>query len=378
MGSAGCCSTANNLQHEEYLLSHLQKNQTIKRDKVPSKPQTIETNIDPKQYESLQQELAEYKKKCNDLQTENMELILTLNKFLTAHQSWDYETVCEWIITIENGMFQPYKDILLTNLESEEITGKDLCELDEKDLERLGITSSDDQKLLLSHIKTLTQYDTVTETEIDSDLLDNINMRMTTFHRLGTQVMDSDTLRTMSTQFTQMDFDDIKRQYSYSMSTDETFTKNMSIYNDKQSEIIDENIEMNSNENNKWNYMNGLLVVKVIKCIELNGIEEKSEIYVDIGLKSDHWKNKMTKMSNESDLVWNEEFEFNINDVKNDIVNVRIWRKRMIYDEKIGIVCIAVMDVLDSNGIIDKEYDIMESKYGGKLELELVYKEEAN
>eukprot|EP01083_Nonionella_stella_P234114 824287_1 len=87
----------------KYHLNHKQLKQTLIRNNM----------------NHYNKNLLNTKKKCNDLQTENMELILTLNKFLTAHQSWDYETVCEWIITIENGMFQPYKDILLTNLESE-------------------------------------------------------------------------------------------------------------------------------------------------------------------------------------------------------------------------------------------------------------------
>ncbi len=61
---------------------------------------------------------------------------------------------------------------------------------------------------------------------------------------------------------------------------------------------------------------------------------------------------------------------------KKDILNVRIWcKKKWSLDENIGNVPISVMDILKCDGFIDNEYNINESKYGGKLHLQLKYKE---
>eukprot|EP01083_Nonionella_stella_P257856 882107_1 len=189
------------------------------------------------------------------------------------------------------------------------------------------------KKKLLKHIKTLTQYDKTPIYNYDSHLP----------HLIKTPLSS---LRRVSTHLSQIDFTDIKLTNSSSNQTN-------------SDEISAE----------QWNYNNGVLFIKVIKTINMSGISNghKCNTYVELELKGDYCQKERTKIisNNKNDTIWNEKFQLFSDDAKNDILNITIWNKRKwMFYENIGNVCIPIMDVLKCDGFIDKEYDVKSSKYG--------------
>eukprot|EP01084_Bolivina_argentea_P199708 341674_1 len=307
----------------------------------------IKTTVPVKHYLSVKHELDVYKMKCDELELQNQNLSNKLNKYISPHRKWNYKQICDWIIKLDDGIFQTYKQILLINLQAEDITGKDLCQLDINDLQRLGITLSAHKYLLMAHIKTLTKNDLVPQynEHYDPHLPHNIHTPASSFHKNGTYS-------------SQMDFDDIKIGTTDPSNTETVGTMTLLA--------------------EKWNYSNGVVFVRIIKGINMNVDQEC--LYIEIELRGDYYqKETAKKICNDKNPIYNERFQFFSDNPKKDILNVRIWsKKKWSLDENVGIVPISVMDILKCDGFIDKQYDINESKYGGKLYLQLKYKELMN
>eukprot|EP01084_Bolivina_argentea_P017914 33396_1 len=301
----------------------------------------VKSNIDIKHYISLKHELTEYKIRCKELEIRNKELEIRNKEFVSPHHNWNHKQICEWIIELDDGIFLTYKHNLLTNLKTEDITGKDLCQLDINDLHRLGITLSAHRYLLMAHIKTLTKNDSTPQ-----------------YHDQFDPYLPH-AIETPTTNSCQMDFDDV-----IIGSTDPSNT------NDKASTL--------ALLSHKWNYNNGILFIKVIKGININLNHEC--LYIEIELRGDYYQKETTKkICNCTNPIYNEKFQFFSDNPKKDILNVRIWsKKKWSLDENIGILSIPVMDILKCDGYMDKQYDIDNSKYGGKLHLQLKYKELLN
>lgn len=77
--------------------------------------------------------------------------MLNLNTMLL----WSAEEVTQWIINLENGRFAKYKEALLHSMNMENVNGSMLITLAHADLYRLGVDDSDDQQVIVNHIRAL-------------------------------------------------------------------------------------------------------------------------------------------------------------------------------------------------------------------------------
>ena len=71
----------------------------------------------------------------------------------TKFQNWDYKDVVEWIMKIENGLFLRYKNILLSTMKEQEITGDIIGDITMNDLDRMGIKSFKHKNILINNLK---------------------------------------------------------------------------------------------------------------------------------------------------------------------------------------------------------------------------------
>ena len=69
--------------------------------------------------------------------------------------NWSTERLIEWIVTIENGRYQKYKDKLNEKMEQEEVSGNNLIKVSEQDLRYYGIVNIDDRHDLFVAIQHL-------------------------------------------------------------------------------------------------------------------------------------------------------------------------------------------------------------------------------
>ena len=71
------------------------------------------------------------------------------------YKSWNHEQILIWFMSLENGRFKKYFDILAHNLSQEDVNGNDLKNVDVLDIKSWGVINFGDKKSLLSHIKKL-------------------------------------------------------------------------------------------------------------------------------------------------------------------------------------------------------------------------------
>ena len=71
------------------------------------------------------------------------------------YESWNNEHIMTWIMSLENGRFKKYKDILSKTLFEEDVKGIDLRKVDVMDLKSWGVVNFGDRKLLYEGIKGL-------------------------------------------------------------------------------------------------------------------------------------------------------------------------------------------------------------------------------
>eukprot|EP01084_Bolivina_argentea_P154214 268859_1 len=78
--------------------------------------------------------------------------IMSENK---EYQTWTFAETYEWIMSLENGIFQIYSSELLHNLRNENVSGDCIGLMNENDLHRLGIIQFKHKKILLKQIEEL-------------------------------------------------------------------------------------------------------------------------------------------------------------------------------------------------------------------------------
>eukprot|EP01084_Bolivina_argentea_P278375 475534_1 len=359
----------------------------------------IITNQKHLEKELLLHKLNEYKNKCNELEIKNKELMLKLNKLSPAHSAWNYIKIVEWIMRIQNGIFKPYKQILLTNLQRESINGKSLCQLQISDLHRLGITKFAHKKILMSHIHKLTENDILPEYQYDHQLAKPILSNNNTNNSNINDRNYNEEKEEFMSPTTQIPINDTHFAPPSPINNNSNNSNNN---NNNNNDVPKFNIDNNKSNSygltksaknllvsnpseqppKKWKYKNGVLSIKVIKATNVDNMDEDegpdsaSDPYVQLELKG-HYKTEKTKViQNNANPVWNERFQLFPDNPKKDVLKLKIWDKDLwTFDDKIGSVYIPVIDVLNANGYINKSYDIKDSKCGAKLYLELRYKE---
>eukprot|EP01084_Bolivina_argentea_P202491 345968_1 len=70
----------------------------------------------------------------------------------TDLKDWDTIQCLHWILSVRNGIFQPYEDALIRSMVTRGVKGMDLIAYDMTDLESLGIETESHRKLLKTHI----------------------------------------------------------------------------------------------------------------------------------------------------------------------------------------------------------------------------------
>lgn len=66
---------------------------------------------------------------------------------------WDTETVLTWILSLEDGRFKPYANVLRHNLMEEKVRGSHFKDTEEGDVKGWGVKPFDDKKALIRHIR---------------------------------------------------------------------------------------------------------------------------------------------------------------------------------------------------------------------------------
>lgn len=101
-------------------------------------------------------ELKEAKSKVTQLEHS---LKMTRNKMPdpSKFMMWGFGSVLIWIMSLDNGRFKKYEDVLRDALEGSAVMGEDLLSVNELVIKIWGIKDRRDQKALLKHIEKLAQ-----------------------------------------------------------------------------------------------------------------------------------------------------------------------------------------------------------------------------
>ena len=282
-----------------------------------------------------------------------------------GHWTWDSKKIVAWIMRIQDGLLNQYKKPLLKNLKTEAITGKDLCLIDENNLKSWGVTNFQHRKILMHYIQQLTENDEKPsygynpDIAVLADVVDVADEEEKEEYTEPPKIIEQDDEQ-----------DEIKKKEEISDNViDIGITKS-----------VQNLLESSPPKQKTWRYKEGMLSVTVIKATNVDNLDEDegehgaSDPYVELELKGNYKKEKTKSIDNESNPIWNEKFQLFVDNAKEDVLKCRIYdHDKWTLDDKIGEVHIPIITILGSNGYIKKEYDIVGSKTGAKLYLELKY-----
>ena len=71
------------------------------------------------------------------------------------YERWNHQDIVCWIMSLENGRFKKYEQMLIKSLEEEEMNGTYLSRVDVADVKSWGIKNFDDKKDLIQYIQKL-------------------------------------------------------------------------------------------------------------------------------------------------------------------------------------------------------------------------------
>ena len=100
------------------------------------------------------EEQKEFQLENNDLKKQLQEMTLKVTD-VNNYQSWDSQQIVFWIISLDDGRFMKYEQLLLSSLKEEEINGSQLSQVNEADVKGWGINNFADKKKLVQHVKLL-------------------------------------------------------------------------------------------------------------------------------------------------------------------------------------------------------------------------------
>merc|ERR1712228_334622 len=91
---------------------------------------------------SQNEEINEYKRQINEISEEKKE---ETEEREIDFVEWEWHDIMEWIISLNNGKYKKYQNVLTEKLMEEEVKGQHLCYIDKNDLHRFGISSFSDK-----------------------------------------------------------------------------------------------------------------------------------------------------------------------------------------------------------------------------------------
>eukprot|EP01084_Bolivina_argentea_P133257 235149_1 len=111
------------------------------------------------QNNKLTEEQKEMELKINDVIVENRNLKMK-SLDLSKYREWNVNEIACWILTIDNGRYRKYEQILTKSLTEEGVIGKDLEQVDTADIKGWGVVQFQDKKYLKKQIVELTKAST--------------------------------------------------------------------------------------------------------------------------------------------------------------------------------------------------------------------------
>ena len=75
--------------------------------------------------------------------------------FIQQYTEWTSSDVVKWILSLNNGLFIQYNDILNETLTEEDISGDDLMNIEKADIKRWGIIKFKHIQILYDHFQQL-------------------------------------------------------------------------------------------------------------------------------------------------------------------------------------------------------------------------------
>ena len=134
-------------------------NESIKTENEQQKLQIEQLKRQNKQ---LMEEQKESRLRIEELENE-VEILKSQNLDVNNYETWKWQEILQWIMTLENHKFKEYEQDLKINLSVEQPSGSDLNEVNEGDIRRWGITKFCDIKILCYNIRQMVNY-TVNDT----------------------------------------------------------------------------------------------------------------------------------------------------------------------------------------------------------------------
>merc|ERR1719461_1319309 len=252
-----------------------------------------------------------------------------------------------------------------------------LKQVTESDLKDWGITSFQHKKILIRYIEKLTENDEAPEIEYDHQLSKNLNLSID----MSRRNLDIDESNNDADKADDQKIRPIKEDEEQDPETKEetmespVVRKNPSFsVSDSVKQLLDHHKEPKKRE---WRYKDGMLSVLVVKATNVDNKDGKdgvSDPYVELDLKGNYKKENTQWKQDDANPVWNERFQLLVDNAKEDVLKATIWdHDKFMFDDKVGTVCVPIIDICNANGKLRKEYDVVGSEIGCKLELEFKY-----
>eukprot|EP01083_Nonionella_stella_P296524 1007340_1 len=345
--------------------------------------------------ESLKHRLRKTMSENKKLQLQIEQLQVQLNespkKSTPGHWQWNYKKIVNWIMRIQDGAFKEYKKELTKVLKEEGITGKDLVMVDEGNLKEWGINNFSLRKLLLQYITRLTENDKPPQIKFDpkltQQLSNDIDQNIDQNEPKEEQLIDIKEDIEVPKEELETETDEQPKTDEKDLETDEKNEEDIEPELPSRvagiSQSIQELLASKSSEQKVWKYKEGMLSVQVLRASNVDNLDKNnlssadrggSDAYVELDLKGNYKKEKTKAIDNSENPIWNERFQLFVDDPKDDVLKCTLYdHDKWTMDEKIGSVQIPIITILGANGHIRKEYEVIGSKSGCKLELDLKY-----
>eukprot|EP01083_Nonionella_stella_P008601 24824_1 len=105
-------------------------------------------NEDCKECKELKSKLGAMTEKYNELYRE-------YDIDVDQYSKWNTEQILNWILSLDNGRFSKYADILSAKLKEQNIIGEDLEEVTNLVVKQWGVQDKNDKRILTNHIQAL-------------------------------------------------------------------------------------------------------------------------------------------------------------------------------------------------------------------------------
>eukprot|EP00484_Ammonia_sp_Unknown_P005035 CAMPEP_0197072930 /NCGR_PEP_ID=MMETSP1384-20130603/210344_1 /TAXON_ID=29189 /ORGANISM="Ammonia sp." /LENGTH=533 /DNA_ID=CAMNT_0042511753 /DNA_START=39 /DNA_END=1637 /DNA_ORIENTATION=+ len=152
------------------------------------------------------------------------------------------------------------------------------------------------------------------------------------------------------------------------------------VFDYKLSQSVEQLLESAKEKPKSWKYKDGMLSVNVIKASNVDNLDESdgaggaSDPYCELVLKGNYKAETTQIIWDNANPEWNEKFQLFVDNAKDDVLKITLYdHDRFKWDEKVGQVQIPIITILGANGYVKKEYPVVGSKTGCKLQLEMKY-----